>query len=171
MKTKARGEVAKVFFLVGTDAQKEPHPDATALRYAFADGKTTDVLLADIPPAMLRCAAMFGLKTKFRNSYADAASIDAAREAFAAQVEGVKGGSWNSGERGPSYAMLPDALAKVLGITREDAASKIAQREGEDDKAYRARLAKIASDSRVAKALIDLKPKGAEQDLAALMAA
>lgn len=168
---KARNEVAKVFFLVDGEPQKEPHPEASAIIWQFADNTKVEIGLHEIPTAMLKAAAQFGLKTKLRNSYADAANIAAAKEGLSDVLAGLKEGKWNSGERGPSYAMLPDALALVLGCDREVAAAKIAQKDGEDAKAYRARLALIAGEPRVAKALIDLKPKGAAFDLDALMAA
>ncbi len=171
MKTKPRGEVAKVYFMVGDEPQKEPSADAGSILWKFADGAEVKLALAAIPVSMLRCAALFGLKTKLRNSYADAPAAREAKASLERTLATLLEGNWNSGERGPSYALLPDALAIVLGVSRDIAAAKIAQVEGEDDKAYRARLAKIASDSRVAKALIDLRPKGEALDLEALMAA
>lgn len=171
MATKARGEIARVFFLVDGEPQKEPHPDATAIIWKFSDESSVEIPVASIPTPMLKCAAQFGIKTKLRNAYADAIGVKAARGALDAALANLRNGDWNAAERqAANFALLPDALAQVLGIDRDEAVAKIAQRDGEEQAAYRKRLATIASEPRVAKALVDLKPKGAEVDLASLLA-
>jgi len=171
MKTKPRGEIATVKFMVEGKLQAAPHASATAIVWEWADkAPNTEVLLAAFPENVRAQAAQFGLKTKLRNATAGALTAAQGREDLLALLDVLKGGDW-AGERGPNFALLPDALAQVLSITREEAEAKLVQREGEDAKAYNARRAKIASEPRIAKALVDLKPKGEPVDLDKLMAA
>lgn len=170
-KSKPRGEVARVFFMVDGEPQKEPSSEATAILWRFADDSTIEVPLASVPTPMLKCAALFGLKTKLRNAYADAQGLKAARAGLDAALTALRSGEWNGAERASvNFALLPDALVAIgLAATREAAETMVAQRDGEDAAAFRKRLTTICSEPRIAKALVDLKPKGAEVDLTALL--
>lgn len=167
---KARNEIAAVFYQQGTaPPQREPLASADRIIWRFADSTEQSLSLATLAPSLLSQAAQFGLKTKGRNFYCDAADLAAAKVGLAKGLATLLAGDWTSPDRESALAaLLPTALAAVLGIPVEAAAAKIAKRPDEDSAKHRSRLAQIAGQSAVAVELAKLRA-GAPQDLEGLL--
>lgn len=170
---KPRNEVASVTYLAeGMEPSREPVAKATAIRWTFSDKEVVEVKVAEIPAAVLDCAALFGIKTKFRNSYCDADNLPAAKAALRKQLATAKAGDWNAPERDAALlSYLPAAIMEVRGVSREAADGILAELRSKLDAAsFKARCTAIASDPAIAQAIAKLRA-GAPQDLDALFSA
>lgn len=159
--TKPRNEVATVAYaLIGGQPQREPFPEAERIVWTFADKEVVEVMVDDIPDGFLRCAALFGIKTKLRNAYCDAQTLVGAKDGLARALANARAGAWNVGPEAREHelvALLPQAIADVLQISLEAASRKIARKEGEDKKPYYARLRKIAEHRPFAVRLAEIR--------------
>lgn len=120
--------------------KKTPIPEKQAVEFAFANGVTHTISMADFQAEQQSQLGSYGISQKFGDSYAGAESPDEAVETFLATVEQVKSGEWTVRRGGGGAAritMLVEALARVTGKTEEEAQAKIATLDDDEKKDLR----------------------------------
>ncbi len=140
---------------------KKIDTDAKVVVFAFTNGDSHTVALADFPDDIKTRFALHGISQKLGDSYASADGIDEAIEAFLGTLETTTKGDWSTRAAGGGKGrttMLAEALAEATGQDLDAAVAVLAEQTDEGKKAIKAHpqvraiLERISAERAAAKA-------------------
>lgn len=113
----------------------------TSIQLEFADGEVQVFDLATLGDDMKTALLVHGGKQKIVDSFSGVKELAACRDRSAGVWEALTAGKWTTrvaGEGGPRITLLAEAIAKVQGLSVEDAREKIELLDEDTRKAVRA---------------------------------
>ena len=135
--------------------------------FTLGNGQTITVLLADMPPEILKRLAKHGLSQKVGDSTANCAADKAYGHAFAqmqATITALQAGKWGAERESNSRDDIIDAIAKLKKLDREAVAVAVRKATPEMMKSWE-KNPKIAAEVLAIKsARAKAVAKGAEED-------
>ena len=125
--------------------------------FGFVDGEILTCALDDLSEDMVKKLALHGLSQKVGDSYSGAQTVSEAQQKARAVWESIKQGVW-AAKAAAGGGILAEAVSRALGITLDDAMTRVNALSDDERKALRkhsaidAAAAEINAEKKRAKA-------------------